>query len=76
MFAFQVTGEDLIQRKDDNEETLRKRLQVFKQQTLPLVQRYEKQGLLQRIDGSLPAASVTNQLYAFVQKRSQSTTSQ
>ncbi|CDJ69240.1 adenylate kinase, putative [Eimeria necatrix] len=71
-----VTGEDLIQRKDDNEETLRKRLQVFKQQTLPLVQRYEKQGLLQRIDGSLPAASVTNQLYAFVQKRSQGTTSQ
>ncbi|CDJ27383.1 adenylate kinase, putative [Eimeria mitis] len=70
-----VTGEDLIQRKDDNEETLRKRLHVFNQQTLPLVQRYEKQGLLQRIDGSLPAPAVSDQLYAFVQKRSHSSKS-
>ncbi|OEH78589.1 putative adenylate kinase [Cyclospora cayetanensis] len=67
-----VTGEDLIQRKDDNEETLRRRLHVFNQQTLPLVQRYEKRGLLQRIDGSLPATSVNSQLYAFIQKRSES----
>ncbi|KAL8449586.1 hypothetical protein Emed_003018 [Eimeria media] len=70
-----VTGEDLIQRKDDNEETLRKRLQVFNQQTFPLVQRYEKEGLLQRIDGSLPATAVSSQLYSFIQKRSQSTSS-
>ncbi|CDI77461.1 adenylate kinase, putative [Eimeria acervulina] len=67
-----VTGEDLVQRKDDNEETLKKRLQVFNSQTVPLVSRYEKQGLLQRIDGSLPAAAVSDQLYAFVQKRSHS----
>ncbi|KAL8444664.1 hypothetical protein Emag_005376 [Eimeria magna] len=70
-----VTGEDLIQRKDDNEETLRKRLQVFNQQTFPLVQRYEKEGLLQRIDGSLPATAVSSQLYSFIQKRSQTTSS-
>lgn len=68
-----ITGEDLIQRKDDNEETLRKRLQVFNQQTLPLVNRYEKQGLLQRIDGSLPPNTVRNELYSFIQRRSQST---
>lgn len=70
-----VTGEDLIQRKDDNEETLRKRLQVFHNQTYPLVQRYEKQGLLQRIDGTLPAPAVSSQLYSFIQKRSQATSS-
>lgn len=68
-----VTGEDLIQRKDDNEETLRKRLHVFAKQTFPLVKRYEQQGLLQRVDGSLSSASVSSQLYAFIQKRSQST---
>jgi len=32
-----ITGEDLIQREDDKEETVKKRLQVYHQQTKPLV---------------------------------------
>jgi adenylate kinase len=35
-----VTGEPLIQRDDDKEETVRKRLQVYQQQTRPLVDYY------------------------------------
>ena len=35
-----VTGEDLIQRDDDTEETVRKRLQVYHSQTKPLLQYY------------------------------------
>ena len=35
-----VTGEDLIQREDDNEETVRKRLDVYHDQTKPLVDFY------------------------------------
>jgi len=35
-----VTGEDLIQRDDDKEETVRKRLQVYDNQTRPLVDYY------------------------------------
>jgi len=35
-----VTGEDLIQRDDDREETVRKRLQVYDDQTRPLVEYY------------------------------------
>jgi adenylate kinase len=35
-----VTGEDLIQRDDDKEETVRKRLQVYDDQTRPLVNYY------------------------------------
>ena len=35
-----VTGEDLIQREDDKEETVRKRLDVYSQQTRPLVDYY------------------------------------
>ncbi len=35
-----VTGEDLIQRDDDKEETVRKRLQVYQNQTRPLVDYY------------------------------------
>lgn len=35
-----VTGEDLIQREDDKEETVKKRLDVYQQQTRPLVDYY------------------------------------
>jgi len=37
-----VTGEDLIQRDDDQEETVRKRLNVYHEQTEPLVEYYSK----------------------------------
>jgi adenylate kinase len=36
------TGEDLIQRDDDKEETVRKRLEVYHSQTKPLVSYYSK----------------------------------
>ena len=37
-----VTGEDLIQRDDDKEETVKKRLQVYSDQTRPLVDYYSR----------------------------------
>ena len=37
-----VTGEPLVQRDDDHEETVRKRLEVYHRQTEPLVAYYEK----------------------------------
>lgn len=37
-----VTGEPLTHRKDDNEETLRKRLSVFHRETMPLLQHYKQ----------------------------------
>lgn len=37
-----VTGEDLIQRKDDAEETVRERLRIYHQQTKPLLSYYKK----------------------------------
>ena len=36
------TGEDLIQRDDDKEETVRKRLEVYHAQTAPLIQYYSE----------------------------------
>ena len=36
-----VTGEDLVQRADDQEDTVRKRLEVYQSQTRPLVAYYE-----------------------------------
>lgn len=35
-----MTGDTLIQREDDKEETVRKRLQVYNDQTRPLVEYY------------------------------------
>jgi len=37
-----VTGEDLVQRDDDKEETVRKRLSIYHEQTEPLVDYYSK----------------------------------
>ena len=37
-----ATGEDLIQRDDDKEETVRRRLQIYKDQTRPLVDYYSR----------------------------------
>ena len=39
-----VTGEDLVQRKDDEEATVRNRLGVYHQQTEPLVEYYKQWG--------------------------------
>ncbi|HIE00349.1 MAG TPA: adenylate kinase [Thiotrichaceae bacterium] len=37
-----ATGEDLVQRDDDKEETVRKRLKVYHEQTEPLIEYYSK----------------------------------
>ena len=46
-----LCGGELIQRADDNEETVKQRLDVYEKQTAPLVEYYEKAGKLIRIDG-------------------------
>ncbi|HEY8596027.1 MAG TPA: adenylate kinase [Devosiaceae bacterium] len=46
-------------RADDNEEVLRNRLDVYRQQTEPLVAYYRAQGLLKSIDGMAPIETVT-----------------
>ena len=46
-----LCGGELIQRADDNEATVKQRLDVYEKQTAPLVEYYEKAGKLIRIDG-------------------------
>ena len=43
-------GGELLQRDDDNEDTIRNRLQVYEQQTAPLIDYYSGRGLLRKID--------------------------
>jgi adenylate kinase len=45
-------GSKLVQRDDDREETVRKRLGVYDKQTAQLVPFYENEGLLHRFDGT------------------------
>jgi len=47
-----VTGEPLIQRSDDNVDTLRKRLGTFHAQTGPVVEYYRKKGVWTGIDAA------------------------
>lgn len=44
-------GSRLIQREDDSEETIRRRLEVYHSQTEPLIAHYDRAGLLRRFDG-------------------------
>ncbi len=46
-------GAALYQREDDKEETVRKRFQVYMEQTSPLINYYKKVGKLIAIDGSI-----------------------
>ncbi len=45
-------GGALVQRADDKPETVEARLKVFDQQTSPLVEYYQKRGLLRRVDST------------------------
>ncbi len=47
-----VCSGKVIQRDDDKESVIRNRLDVFHVQTAPLVEYYEKKGLLKRVDGA------------------------
>ena len=55
-------GGELMQRDDDREETIRKRLEVYDEQTAPLIHYYREAGLLVDLDGMLPIAEVQETL--------------
>ena len=46
-----VCGGNLVQRKDDTEETIKTRLKIYNKQTKPLLKYYEKQNLLKNLNG-------------------------
>ncbi|TRM59829.1 adenylate kinase 1 [Schizophyllum amplum] len=64
-----VSGEPLIQRSDDNAETLHKRLSTYHTQTGPVVEYYRKKGIWHGIDAAQsPAVVWDNMRKIFVQK--------
>jgi adenylate kinase len=63
-----VTGESLIQRSDDNVETLRKRLATFHAQTGPVAEYYKSKGLWQGIDAAQSPTVVWDNLWSIFRK--------
>ncbi|MGH9398617.1 MAG: adenylate kinase [Terriglobia bacterium] len=56
-------GGVLIQRRDDSEEAIRRRLQEYERQTEPLIQHYRDLGLLKEVDGNGSSADVTAAIF-------------
>jgi adenylate kinase len=59
-------GSRLIQRDDDKPEVIKNRLNVYHEQTEPLVEHYDEQGLLRRIDGTRPPTEVHDHIRAVI----------
>lgn len=51
-------GKELVLRDDDKPETVQKRLDVYHDQTQPLIDYYQKQGILKSVDGTMPMEDV------------------
>lgn len=64
----QCTTPRLMQRPDDAEETVAKRLEVYEAQTAPLVGFYKNRGLLKTVAADAPLADVTARVEAALQR--------
>lgn len=62
-------GAELYQREDDREETIRHRLKVYREQTAPLVEFYEREGLLVSISATGPVEEVTARAEAAIKEK-------
>jgi adenylate kinase len=62
-------GGELVQRDDDTEETVRERLRVFDENTQPVIEFYDEQGDLVRVDGEGSPDEVWSELEAAIEAR-------
>lgn len=63
-------GGELIRREDDNPETIRSRLRIYREQTAPLTAYYARADLLVSIDGARPVEEVTANIMKAISSRS------
>ena len=57
-----IDGSELYQRDDDKAETVTNRIRVYQTQTAPLIEYYQKRGILAEINGLAPIEEVSAQL--------------
>ncbi|MFM8368054.1 MAG: adenylate kinase [Chloroflexota bacterium] len=63
-----IDGSEVYQRDDDKVETVTKRIRVYLEQTMPLVEYYRKAGKLLEIDGTKAVELVTKELLSALKK--------
>ena len=63
-----MTGEPLVQRADDSEETWRGRLKKFEETSQPLLSHYEGKGVLWKVEGN-SSDEITPKLFEEVERR-------
>ena len=61
-------GGVLLQRKDDTKETVENRINVYQEQTEPLIDYYTQKGIIVNIDGEKPIARVGKDIIAELRK--------
>jgi len=62
-------GGELFQRDDDKEETIKKRLDVYRAQTEPLIDYYSKKGILKSVSGTGSIDEIFNSICAILEKK-------
>lgn len=63
-----LDGSQLYQREDDKPETVRHRIEVYKEQTEPLINYYHEKGLLVEVDGTQSIEKVTEDILRVVEE--------
>jgi len=61
-----VCGGEVYQRTDDNEETIKARMQVYRESTQPIIDYYAKQRKLKKLNGNLETADLAQALAAML----------
>jgi adenylate kinase len=64
-----IDGSQLVIRNDDREEVIQGRLRAYDLQTKPVAEYYEQKGRLVSINGDLPMAEVTGQVFYVIEHR-------
>lgn len=62
-------GGEVVQRDDDTEDSVRKRLSLYNEQTAPLLAWFDEQGLLAEVDGVGDPDAITAKLVAVIDER-------
>lgn len=62
-------GEEIILRDDDAPETVKKRLGVYHEQTAPLIEYYDKLGVLKTIDGTQSLEKCASDIDAILESK-------
>lgn len=62
-------GATLVQRKDDQKETIMRRLSVYKEETFPLIKYYAHKNLLMDVDGNQPLEVITKHVLEILEQK-------